>query len=59
MIRYTTLELSHIKLGWTNIFEFFKIMEIVQVKAFMYEVSDYRIMFFLKNRNDISQKMKF
>ena len=45
MIRYSTLELSHIKLGWTNIFEFFKIMEIVQVKAFIYEVSDYRIVF--------------
>ena len=38
MIRYSIFELSHIKLGSTNIFEFFKIMEIVQVKAFIYEV---------------------
>ena len=39
MIRYSIFELSHTKLGSTNIFEVFKIMEIVQVKAFIYEVA--------------------
>ena len=53
MIRYSILELSHIKLGWTNIFESFKTMEIVQVKAFLYEV------YVFAEKNDIKQKMKF
>ena len=56
MIRYSILELSHIKLGWTNIFESFKTMEIVQVKAFLYEVSD---LYVFAGKNDIKQKMKF
>lgn len=51
MIRYSILELSDIKLGWTNIFEFFEIMGIVQVKA-LFELN----MFLLTNRNDIKYK---